>query len=243
MLHPFVWSAFLVAACTSAPQVTPPADAPPQEETVETLALQETAPPQGCLEPGEAEAAARRLEKLNTQSLEAALARAGLERFAPAELAQVMAEGHYYPAPPGRDPFHPEWGVFVDAEGRNVLAGPRVRMNCGADPHFQPPRFVRSGQGELFVLEAVPVARTTRDILSCGCPPHVFGGCGAYMPFTMQQRWVLPQGLRFGGIRRVPYEVVRVNRTYARQEGCPAPIYPPSAPRGPSRPVPPPGIR
>lgn len=227
MSRPSVLSAVLIAACASSPPVSSQADAPP--------------PPRECLEADTAEAEVRRLTGMNMQSLEAALSREGLERFTPTELSPLREEGLHGPLPNG-SVLRAEWEVFVDAEGRNVLTGPRVFMNCARDPSHEQPRFVRSRKGELLVLDAAPVPRSTREILSCGCPPHVFDGCGAYMPFTMQQLWVVPEGLRFGGIRRVPYDVVQVERAHARQEGCPAPIHPPSAPRGPSQPLPLPGL-
>jgi hypothetical protein len=195
------------------------------------------APPasaRACLVPAEADREARRLEKLNAETLDAAIARLGLERVELQALHPEIVEGmhpHF-----GLERLRPEWSTEPDASGRTVLSGPQSRLHCPADPRFSQAAFVRRADGTILLLEAVEEPGATVEVLGCGCGPHAFPGCGAFMPHVLQQRWLLPAGSRFGGRQRVTWPSLAIERRWTQVEGCPPPVFPPSSAPGKPRP-------
>lgn len=210
----------LVAACAHA-SVVEPSKGEPVAEASDCGASQSVA---ACLPASEASQIAACLDRKNGGSLERELGRQQLTRITLEESGTIRHPEHR-PVMPGT--YRAAWSTFRGEDRRMHVAGPVVFSNCPRDERPLP-EFIVDREGGVFVLSAEPVTEREVALTICSCPPHVFGGCGAYMPSTSQTTWVLPEETRFGGTRSVRYPVAAIHREYTQTDGCPRPISPPS---------------
>jgi hypothetical protein len=98
------------------------------------------------------------------------------------------------------------WKVTT-VNGERVLPGEVIQSDCGPSAptvHFGTKRnhSVFLKREILYRLEVTRPAVVTKSLTRCGCPDYS-GVCGAYDPSSDQPLWVLPEGVKYGGVLEI----------------------------------------
>ena len=104
--------------------------------------------------------------------------------------------------------------------GDRVLPGEVVHSDCG--PWSAPLIPFGTKRGTLYRLEVTRPALVTKSLTRCGCPNHS-EVCGAYDPSSDQPLWVLPEGVKYGGVLEIeaPQKVLDIKLNVSPR--CPDP--------------------
>lgn len=110
------------------------------------------------------------------------------------------------------------WKVTT-VNGDRVLPGEVIHSDCGPSAptvHFGTKR------GRSYRLEVTRPAVMTKSLTRCGCPNYS-GMCGEYSPSSDQPLWVLPDGVKYGGVLEIeaPQKVLDIKLNVSRR--CPGP--------------------
>jgi hypothetical protein len=99
------------------------------------------------------------------------------------------------------------WKVTT-VNGDRVLPGEVIHSDCGPwsapTVHFgtKNNHSVFLKREILYRLEVTRPAVVTKSLTRCGCPDYS-GVCGAYDPSSDQPLWVLPEGVKYGGVLEI----------------------------------------
>ena len=101
-----------------------------------------------------------------------------------------------------------------------VLPGEVIHSDCGS---WSAPLIpFGTKRGTLYRLEVTRPAVVTKSLTRCGCPNHS-EVCGAYDPSSDQPLWVLPEGVKYGGVLEIeaPQKVLDIKLNVSPR--CPDP--------------------
>jgi hypothetical protein len=118
------------------------------------------------------------------------------------------------------------WKV-TRVNGDRVLPGEVIHSDCGPSTptvHFGTKKnhSVFLKRDILYRLEVTRPAVVTKSLTRCGCPDYS-GWCGAESPSSDQPLWVLPEGVKYGGVLEItaPQKVLSIKLNASPK--CPGP--------------------
>jgi hypothetical protein len=125
------------------------------------------------------------------------------------------------------------WKV-TRVNGERVLPGEVIHSDCGPSARWtsnaQTVHFGTKKNHSVFLkrdilyrLEVTRPAVVTKSLTRCGCPDYS-GWCGAESPSSDQPLWVLPEGVKYGGVLEIeaPQKVLDIQLIWAQRCDPPA---------------------
>jgi hypothetical protein len=118
------------------------------------------------------------------------------------------------------------WKVTT-VNGERVLPGEVIQSDCGPSAptvHFGTKRnhSVFLKREILYRLEVTRPAVVTKSLTRCGCPDYS-GWCGAVSPSSDQPLWVLPEGVKYGGVLEIEAPQMVLDIQLFWRPRCPGP--------------------